>query len=195
MHSHTISVHFRCPLLLFWLSFWCPICPICPHLSTLIFGCLHPDMPPRSMPQPVPRRPPSQSDTAHRCSLLPQKRQEDSFSSHGQPRYSCHPFPAQTANFRGLCCFSQRKSHHRESLLPPPPARKPCHSHQAPPAVFLPLNGCFPLNTSPADTKADTSRARRHPQGSLPLPPPPHFRPQPQHFYRDKASHRRSRNS
>jgi hypothetical protein len=29
----------------------------------------------------------------------------------------------------------------------------------------------------------------------LPLPPPPHFRPQPQHFYRDKASHRRSRNS
>ena len=116
MPSHTISVHFRCPLLLFLLSFSCPICP---HLSTLIFGCLHPDMPPRSMPQPVPRRPPSQSDTAHRCSLLPQKRREDSFSSHGQPRYSCHPFPAQTANFRGLCCFSQRKSHHRESLLPP----------------------------------------------------------------------------
>ena len=103
MPSHTISVHFRCPLLLFLLSFSCPICP---HLSTLIFGCLHPDMPPRSMPQPVPRRPPSQSDTAHRCSLLPQKRREDSFSSHGQPRYSCHPFPAQTANFRGLCCFS-----------------------------------------------------------------------------------------
>lgn len=69
MPSHTISVHFRCPLLLFLLSFSCPICP---HLSTLIFGCLHPDMPPRSMPQPVPRRPPSQSDTAHRCSLLPQ---------------------------------------------------------------------------------------------------------------------------
>ena len=91
MHSHTISVHFRCPLLLFWLSFSCPICPLCPHLSTLIFGCLHPDMPPRSMPQPVPRRPPSQSDTAHRCSLLPQKHREDSFSSHGQPRYSCHP--------------------------------------------------------------------------------------------------------
>ena len=61
MPSHTISVHFRCPLLLFLLSFSCPICP---HLSTLIFGCLHPDMPPRSMPQPVPRRPPSQSDTA-----------------------------------------------------------------------------------------------------------------------------------
>lgn len=77
MPSHTISVHFRCPLLLFLLSFSCPICP---HLSTLIFGCLHPDMPPRSMPQPVPRRPPSQSDTAHRCSLLPQKRREDSFS-------------------------------------------------------------------------------------------------------------------
>ena len=161
MPSHTISVHSRCPLLLFLLSFQCPICPICPHLSTLIFGCLHPD----------------------------------SFSSHGQPRYSCHPFPAQTADFRGLCCFSQRKSHHRESLLPPPPAQKPCHSRQAPPAVFLPLNGCFPLNTSPADTKADTSRSRRHPQGSLPLPPPLHFRPQPQHFCRDKASHHRSRNS
>ena len=64
MPSHTISVHFRCPLLLFWLSFSCPICPLCPHLSTLIFGCLHPDMQPRSMPQPVPHRPPSQSDTA-----------------------------------------------------------------------------------------------------------------------------------
>lgn len=102
MPSHTISVHFRCPLLLFLLSFSCPICP---HLSTLIFGCLHPDMPPRSMPQPVPRRPPSQSDTAHRCSLLPQKRREDSFSSHGQPRYSCHPFPAQQQTFGGCAVF------------------------------------------------------------------------------------------
>lgn len=183
MPSHTISVHFRCPLLLFFAVLFVS------NLSTLSTP-VHSYFRLPSSRYAAALNASNQSLADRLRNLIRRtgavscrKTPGDRFHSAVNPRYSCHPVSSPTADFRGLCCFSQRKSHHRESLLPPPPAQKPCHSRQALLAVFLPLNGCFPLNTSPADTKADTSRSRRHPQGSLPLPPPLHFRPQPQHFW------------